>query len=92
MEMIRNTKPMNLAALELTFDDGRLPEMLFRYRARNYPETLDDSELVRWREFCQPRLNDPDYMIRLENIIEETEQNESKQKLLQALCHYLRSI
>lgn len=92
MEMIRNTKPMNLAALELTFDDERLPEMLFRYRARNYPETLNDSELMRWREFCQPRLNDPDYMIRLENIIEETEQNESKQKLLQALCHYLRSI
>ncbi|MCL1094746.1 exodeoxyribonuclease I [Shewanella kaireitica] len=92
MEMIRNTKPMNLAALELTFDDERLPEMLFRYRARNYPETLNDSELLRWREFCQPRLNDPDYMIRLENIIEETEQNESKQKLLQALCHYLRSI
>ena len=92
MEMIRNTKPINLAALELTFDDERLPEMLFRYRARNYPETLNDSELLRWREFCQPRLNDPDYMIRLENIIEETEQNESKQKLLQALCHYLRSI
>ncbi|MCL1048899.1 exodeoxyribonuclease I [Shewanella abyssi] len=92
MEMIRNTKPVNLAALELSFDDERLPEMLYRYRARNYPETLDDSELIRWREFCQPRLNDPDYMIRLENIIEETEQDESKQKLLQALCHYLRSL
>ncbi|MFT5790157.1 MAG: exodeoxyribonuclease-1 [Shewanella sp.] len=92
MEMIRNTKPINLAALELSFDDERLPEMLYRYRARNYPETLDDSELIRWREFCQPRLNDTDYMIRLENIIEETEQDESKQKLLQALCHYLRSL
>ncbi|MCL1058048.1 exodeoxyribonuclease I [Shewanella gelidimarina] len=92
MEMIRNTKPVNLAALELSFDDERLPEMLFRYKARNYPETLDESELLRWREFCQPRLNDPDYMIRLENIIEETEQNETKQKLLQALCHYLRSL
>lgn len=92
MEMIRNTKPVNLAALELSFDDERLPEMFFRYRARNYPETLDESELIRWREFCQPRLNDPDYMIKLENIIEATEQDESKQKLLQALCHYLRSL
>ncbi|PKH56535.1 exodeoxyribonuclease I [Shewanella sp. Choline-02u-19] len=92
MEMIRNTKPVNLAALELSFDDERLPEMLFRYKARNYPETLDESELIRWREFCQPRLNDPEYMIKLENIIEETEQNETKQKLLQALCHYLRSL
>ncbi|WOT06575.1 exodeoxyribonuclease I [Shewanella youngdeokensis] len=92
MEMIRNAKPVNLAALDLSFDDERLPEMLFRYRARNYPETLDESEQLRWREFCQPRLNDPDYMIKLENIIEQTEQDETKQKLLQALCHYLRSL
>ena len=92
IEIIRNTQPNNLAALELDFDDGRLAEMLYRYRARNYPETLSDSEQYRWREFCQSRLNDPDYIIRLENLLEETEQDESKQKLLQALCHYLRSL
>lgn len=92
IEIIRNTQPNNLAALELDFDDSRLTEMLFRYRARNYPETLDDTEQYRWREFCQSRLNDPDYIIRLENLLEETEQDESKQKLLQALCHYLRSL
>ncbi|GIU12613.1 MULTISPECIES: exodeoxyribonuclease I [unclassified Shewanella] len=92
IEIIRNTQPSNLAALELDFDDERLAEMLYRYRARNYPETLSDSEQYRWREFCQSRLNDPEYIIRLENLLEETEQDESKQKLLQALCHYLRSL
>ncbi|MGS0675244.1 exodeoxyribonuclease I [Shewanella sp. 30m-9] len=92
IEIIRNTQASNLAAIELDFDDERLGEMLFRYRARNYPETLSDSEQYRWREFCQTRLNDPDYIIRLENLLEETEQDESKQKLLAALCHYLRSL
>ena len=38
------------------FDDERLNEMLFRYRARNWPETLSDSERERWRELREARL------------------------------------
>jgi exodeoxyribonuclease-1 len=30
--------------------------MLFRYRARNYPDTLNSQEKLRWHEFCQNRL------------------------------------
>jgi exodeoxyribonuclease-1 len=92
MEIIRHTQPHNLAALDLHFDAPRLKEMLFRYRGRNYPETLDDSEQYRWREFCQQRLNDPDYLLRLETLLNQTEGNEEKQKLLQALCHYLNNL
>ncbi|TVP15984.1 exodeoxyribonuclease I [Shewanella sp. KCT] len=92
MEIIRHTAPQHLAALELDFDDERLPEMLFRYRARNYPETLDDTEQQRWRTFCQSRLNDPDYMIKLETLVNDTEADEEKQKLLTALCHYLSNL
>ena len=33
--------------------------MLFRYRARSYPETLDDDERVRWEAYRWERLNDP---------------------------------
>lgn len=80
MEIIRHTAPKNLAALALDFDDPRLAEMLFRYRARNYPETLDHSEQMRWREYCKERLNDPDYMVRLENLVNETANDEAKQK------------
>ncbi|MDO8909172.1 MAG: exodeoxyribonuclease I [Pseudohongiella sp.] len=32
--------------------DPRLPEMLFRYRARNFPATLSAEELQRWKLFC----------------------------------------
>lgn len=92
MEIIRHTLPQNLAALELNFEDARLQEMLFRYRGRNYPETLDESESMKWREFCQTRLNDPDYMLRLENLVNETSTNDDKQKLLTALCHYLSNL
>lgn len=40
------------------FDDERLPELLFRYRARNAPQHLSTEEQQRWYEFCQRRLLD----------------------------------
>jgi len=36
-----------------------LEEMLFRYRARSYPETLEGEELAQWEAFRWERLNDP---------------------------------
>jgi exodeoxyribonuclease-1 len=30
--------------------------LLFRYRARNFPHTLDESEQQRWQEHCAARL------------------------------------
>ncbi|QIR14341.1 exodeoxyribonuclease I [Shewanella aestuarii] len=92
IDIIRHTQPQNLAALDLQFDDSRIAEMLFRYRARNYPQTLDYQESIKWREFCQQRLMDPDYVIKLENLVEETSDNEHKQKLLKALYQYLQSL
>lgn len=38
------------------FDDQRLPELLFRYRARNFPDTLTAGEQQRWQQFCRERL------------------------------------
>jgi exodeoxyribonuclease-1 len=43
------------------FDDPRLPELLFRYRARNFPETLTGEERQRWYGFCQQRLSEPQW-------------------------------
>ncbi|MGR8998695.1 MAG: exodeoxyribonuclease I [Gammaproteobacteria bacterium] len=56
MAKIRVTTPEKLAKSEFSFTDPRLPEMLFRYRARNYPETLSADEQLRWNEFCLNRL------------------------------------
>ena len=56
MAKIRASSPEQLAKSTFSFTDSRLPEMLFRYRARNYPETLNADEQLRWNEFCRNRL------------------------------------
>ncbi len=56
MRKIRITSPEQLAKSKFSFSDPRLPEMLFRYKARNYPETLSADEQFRWKEFCKNRL------------------------------------
>lgn len=56
MAKIRITPPDQLAQLPLQFTDSRLTEMLFRYRARNYPELLFADEISKWREFCANRI------------------------------------
>jgi exodeoxyribonuclease-1 len=45
-----------LAERAFPFRDARYPELLFRYRARNWPDTLDADERERWRQFCHGRL------------------------------------
>jgi exodeoxyribonuclease-1 len=59
MQHIHRTKTDQLAALNLPFEDSRLPEMLFRYRARNFPETLDQGESRRWQRERMQRLEQP---------------------------------
>ena len=60
-EQVRTAEPEQLARQQWPFDDHRLPELLFRYRARNFAYTLDDEEQQRWKLFCQQRLSDADY-------------------------------
>ena len=56
MNAIHDTDPQALGAQSWNFADKRLPEMLFRYRARSYPETLDAGEQARWLAHCRARL------------------------------------
>ena len=37
-----------LAKARTGFDDPRLPELVWRYRARNFPDTLSPEEHLRW--------------------------------------------
>ncbi len=59
MERVRAADSWDLVGASFPFQDPRLEEMLFRYRARSYPETLDDDERVRWEAYRWERLNDP---------------------------------
>ncbi|MDO8332974.1 MAG: exodeoxyribonuclease I [Pseudomonas sp.] len=60
-EQVRRAEPEELARPVWPFDDTRLPELLFRYRARNFPDTLTLEEAERWQLFCKQRLTDPQF-------------------------------
>ncbi len=55
-KVIRNTPAKDLARLDLPFRDQRLYDMLFRYRGRNYPQTLSAEESQDWLEYRREKL------------------------------------
>lgn len=60
MVEVRNAKPADLANDSFHFHDERLETLLFRYRARNWPDSLSSEEQSRWELERQRRLRDPD--------------------------------
>ncbi|MCW8982744.1 MAG: exodeoxyribonuclease I, partial [Gammaproteobacteria bacterium] len=53
---LRQTAPEQLNEQSWYFEDERLQELLFRYRARNWPEQLNAEERARWDEYRRERL------------------------------------
>ena len=58
LERLRALEPGELAHARTGFDDERLPELLLRYRARNFPDTLNAAERARWLAHRTGRLMD----------------------------------
>ena len=58
LDRLRALSGEQLAGKQPAFGDGRLAELLFRYRARNFPGTLNPDELQRWLRHCGDRLHD----------------------------------
>jgi exodeoxyribonuclease-1 len=56
LTQLRALSPAELAKARTGFDDPRLEELLFRYRARNFLDTLDEPELERWEAHRVARL------------------------------------
>jgi exodeoxyribonuclease-1 len=59
MARLRALSPEDLASRRFVFQDPRLPEMLFRYRARNWPSALAEDERDRWDAYRLQRLTEP---------------------------------
>lgn len=55
---VRGTLPEQLGHRDFGFQDPRLAELLFRYRARNWPDTLSAAEHERWNAYRRRRLID----------------------------------
>ena len=57
---VRRSTPTELVDLQPDFTATKLTTLLFRYRARNWPDTLTASERANWNTFRQQRLTDPE--------------------------------
>ena len=58
LQRLRELAPEQLAAKRLAFDDARLEEIVFRYRARNFADTLSEEERERWEQHRVARLHE----------------------------------
>ncbi|WP_070967816.1 exodeoxyribonuclease I [Vibrio sonorensis] len=94
MNIILETKPDNLADLDIQFDDERIKPLLFKYRARNYPWTLDPQEQQKWanhcREYFESRIEE--YMLNLENLVHEHESDEKKITILKSVYRHVERL
>ncbi len=99
MDILHQLPVEQLATHPFTFQDERLTTLLFRFRARNYPQTLDNDEQIKWRHYCQNKiqhggkgfLSMDEYMLKIENLAHEFESNENKMKILKGLYQYVQS-
>jgi len=99
MEYVREKAGTSLADVDVVFDDPRLPEMLFRYRARNFPESLSELERECWDRLRYEWLTEgeyglsfDDYFRLLKQLADRSSGDPVKIELLQELQIYGESI
>ena len=94
MQTIRVTSSTDLGRLDLPFQDRRLREMLFRYRGRNYKNSLNSDELAQWKKFRRQRLTDSVELQHYKSGMEEAERRatEKEMAVLSDLSDYVESI
>ena len=96
-QSVRQATVKSLTDHTFVFDDARLKELLFRYRARHFPASLAAPELAQWHEFRQVRLQQkisPDWITAQEYVIKIAElsashANERDQQILKALKQWV---
>ena len=98
MDILRSLPPEELSSYPFSFQDERLATLLFRYRARNYPATLNTEEQQRWQQYSQSKLqyggkgilSVDEFMMKIENLAHEHESDKGKMAILKALYEYIQ--
>lgn len=97
LESLRMQKPEALAP-RVSFEDERLNELLFRYRARNFPHTLSEDDMQLWEAHRAARLFEGahgartvDQLFTEIDALSETA-DERAEEILGALYDYAESI
>jgi len=90
-EQVCNSTWQALSNKEFNFEDDRLDILLWHYRARNAPDSLDVAEQEKWARHRQAYLleNSQTYIDKLEALALENQSNPAKIELLQQLYEYL---
>lgn len=60
MEDVRRSGADRLSNHEFAFEDQRLDDLLFRYRARNFPDSLSQQEQNQWLQHCKKKHTEED--------------------------------
>ena len=95
---LRAETPEKLALARPSFDDERLEELFFRYRARNFPQTLGEAEATYWEQHRAAKLFDGKNGARtIEQLFAEIdalseEADERAEDILGALYDYAEAI
>jgi exodeoxyribonuclease-1 len=101
LERLRRLPPEALAQEPLRLADPRLPETVFRYRARNWPETLSPKEREDWDAWRFTRLTERDaggsiqldqYEERLAALAETHAADPAKLSILEDLSDWAESV
>lgn len=100
MKQIRTATQEELGSLQFSFDDKRLPEMLFRYRARNFPDSLSPEEIQKWNEYRHLIFTGSDpshrslnqYYSEIDKLKLEPSLTEQQKCVLEELVNYGRQI
>lgn len=100
-EQVIESRPENLIAIADNTQHQGLRALLFRYRARNFPNTLTADEMTRWQRHRHARLTDASsngsitldtYLVKLEQLAHEYSDNPDKQAILRALYQYAENL
>ena len=93
VEAVRKANAQTLADFHPTFNDERLPELLLHYKARNFPRSLAEDEVVAWEKWRAGRITAalPGFMKSLQKL-SSTITDENKIFVLQELQLWAESI
>lgn len=93
IESVRHADVQSLADFHPTFTDERLPELLLHYKARNYPKSLAEEEVVTWEKWRSGRIMAtlPSFTKSLREL-SNTTTDDSKQFVLKELQLWAESI
>jgi exodeoxyribonuclease-1 len=96
MDIIRSLAPHQLDSHSFDFQDARLPEMLFRYKARNWPDILNEADQKRWTTFIESRWSEQakiEYTKEIGTLKNNAQfSDERSQEILTEMLDYVRFV